>query len=241
MRLVEIPALEPAQHLALDALLLDKAEAGEIGETVRLWMSGRTFVVIGRGGKVERECHVDRCRADGVPILRRVSGGGAVVQGPGCLNFSLVLGYDRDPALRDIRGSYERILSQLAAALSQRGQNVQFLPTSDLAIDGRKVSGNAQARRRRFFLHHGTFLMGFDHQKLDAYLPHPPREPPYRGGRPHQTFVTNLPLAREQLETIILDLFPPDQPPWTPSRRDQQTLRASVAQRFAADAWTFAR
>ena len=91
-------------------------------------------------------------------VLRRFSGGGAVVLGPGCLNYAVALSLVSRPELADVAASFECSWA-IVAALGSRGCR---LPGTDLALDGRKVSGNAQRRGRRALLHHGTLLYDFD-------------------------------------------------------------------------------
>jgi len=241
MRRIEFHAQDPLEHIALDALALERAEAGEVDESVRLWMSERVFVALGRGARSALECDLARCRADAVPVVRRTSGGGTVLQGPGCLNFSLVLRYDRDRRFRDIHGSYGAVLGALARALRAFGLDVLFEPICDLTLDGRKFSGNAQARKRHFFLHHGTILFDFELDRIARYLPHPPREPHYRHGRPHGSFITNLPLARHELERVLLGLYPPDQSVYIPSASDLARIQSAIRNQFASDDWNLGR
>ena len=186
-----------AENLALDEALLLDAEAGG-PEALRFWEWASPAVVIGAGGKWAEEAHVDDCRRDGVPIVRRASGGGAVLLGPGCLVFSLVLAYEHAPVLADLHGSYRWILGTIADALAPLAPGIAPAGISDLAIAGRKCSGNAQQRKRTHLLHHGTLLCSFDLTRIPVYLAHPPREPAYRERRPHLDFVTNLdvPVAR---------------------------------------------
>jgi len=95
MRLLDFSLPDAAENLALDEALLLAAEAGTGGELLRLWEAPRHAVVVGAGGSVALDVNVPACEADGVPILRRASGGGTVLIGPGCLCYSLVLGYER--------------------------------------------------------------------------------------------------------------------------------------------------
>ena len=80
----------PAENLACDEALLDLCEEAGV-EILRFWESRQIFVVVGYGNRVASEVNVEECRRRGVPILRRCSGGGTVVQGPGCLNYNLTL------------------------------------------------------------------------------------------------------------------------------------------------------
>src|ERR1041384_3554800 len=91
MKLLDLTLPTPAENLACDEALLDACEGGAADEVLRFWESSTPFVVVGYGNKVAREVNVAACEARGIPILRRCSGGGTVVQGPGCLSYALVL------------------------------------------------------------------------------------------------------------------------------------------------------
>src|SRR5687768_4381333 len=108
----------PAANLALDEALLDAAEAGEVtGEVLRLWEPAAPFVVLGRSSPLT-EVDLEACRRDGVPVLRRSSGGGTVVAGPGCLMYAVVLDLERRPELRAIDRAHRWVLERLARRLS---------------------------------------------------------------------------------------------------------------------------
>jgi lipoate-protein ligase A len=188
--LLDLTLPSAAENLALDEALLLEAESGRSDEVLRLWEWRNFAVVLGAGGRVADDVDEAACEADGVPILRRSSGGGTVLLGPGCLLFSLILSMDRDPELATISGSYRYVLGRVAAALGMAGCVQAGI--SDLAIDGVKVSGSAQQRKRSFLLHHATLLYAFQVEALGKYLREPPRQPKYRAGRPHAAFVRNL-------------------------------------------------
>ena len=175
------------------------AEAGAGGELLRVWEQLRPAVVLGAGCRLADEVDEAACRADGVPILRRSSGGGTVLLGPGCLLYTLVLDAERAPELAGIRSSYRFILGRMAAALAEQ-HGVEQAGISDLAAAGRKFSGNAQQRKRRFLLHHGTLLYAFDPDPVGRYLLPPARQPEYRAGRDHAAFLRNLDLPAEEIK-----------------------------------------
>jgi lipoate-protein ligase A len=203
MRLLDLTLPDAAADLALDEALLLAAEGGDAGEVLRLWERPTPAVVLGSGGSVGIDVNVPACEADGVPILRRASGGGTVVLGPGCLCFTLVLAVDREPGLDQIRASNRYVLGRVLHALAPVVA-ASVAGTSDLATaDGLKFSGNAQQRKRRFFLHHGTLLCGFDLALIPKYLNAPEREPEYRQNRPHAAFVTNLPTTAADARRLL--------------------------------------
>ena len=166
------------------------------GERLLIWESARPAVVLPRHGEPEAWVHVPACASRGVPLLRRESGGGAVVVGPGCLNIALVLSLDGRPWLADVERSYEWMLGRLAGVLAIGGIAVR---STDLAIRERKFAGHAQRRVRDAILHHGVVLYDFDLELVDALLPEPPRRPAWRGNRTHREFLTSAPLARDDI------------------------------------------
>jgi lipoate-protein ligase A len=197
---VTLPTL--AENLALDEALLLAAEEGE-PEVLRLWEWPTPAVVLGAAGKLLEEVHVEHCRADGVPIFRRSSGGGTVLLNSGCMLYSLVLTYDRAPELTEVRPSYRYILGRIRDALAPGVPGIELAGISDLAIDGRKVSGNSQQRKRRCLLHHGTLLFDYDLKQVGRYLPNPQRQPEYRVGRDHLEFIANFNFRPQSTKNLL--------------------------------------
>jgi lipoate-protein ligase A len=194
MQFLHLTLPTPAENLALDEALLLEAEAGRSGEVLRLWEWPQPAVILGAGCRLAEDVDEAACLANGVPILRRASGGGTVLLGPGCLLYSLVLNQEGAPGLQDITSSYRVILERVRAALADLLPGIELAGTSDLAAGGRKFSGNAQQRKRHFLLHHGTLLYGFDVGRVGRYLCPPGRQPEYRDRRDHAGFMMNLPI-----------------------------------------------
>ena len=195
MRYLELTLHGAAENLALDEALLEEAEAaGGPTETLRFWEPEGPIVVVGRSSKIELEVHRDACRQLGAPVLRRVSGGAAIVAGPGCLMYAVVLSYELHPSLRAINQAHRFVLGKLAAALGPLVSGLQCRGTSDLAIGEQKCSGNSVRCKRRHLLYHGTLLYDFPLELIGRCLSMPPRQPEYRQGRDHESFVANLSL-----------------------------------------------
>jgi lipoate-protein ligase A len=110
--------------------------------------------------------------------------------------------------------------------------------TSDLAIAGRKFSGNSLRCKRDHLLYHGTLLYDFDLTLLGRLLKMPPRQPPYRAGRSHGEFVTNLSLPRDQLVQALAAAFGAAEPlDGYPHEATQRLAR----ERYSQDSWNLAR
>jgi lipoate-protein ligase A len=213
MTIQDLSFPDPQQNLDKDEELLRLAEKTstlpESVEVLRFWESPAVFVVLGRAGKEGEDVDLDACRRDQVPVLRRSSGGGTVVQGPGCLNFSFILSKSRHPELAAINRSYQVILEQVLKALKTLGIDGEFRPVCDLVLKRteKKFSGNAQRRGREFILHHGTILYDFDLDLISRYLKMPPKMPEYRRKRPHADFVTNIPARPADIKRVLAQAF----------------------------------
>lgn len=178
-------------------------------EYLRFWESSQYGIVLGRIGNEEDDVDRAQAQTDGIPVIRRTSGGGTVVQGPGCLNYTCVLSKTKRPVLNDLRSSYEWISAQVIAALHTQGIEGRFYPISDLALasNAKKFSGNAQRRGKTHILHHGTILYGFDLDKISRYLRMPKDIPEYRKLRSHKDFVTNISIDPRHFKAALADLM----------------------------------
>jgi lipoate-protein ligase A len=223
-----------AENLACDEALLFEAEAGRAGEVLRLWEWPAAAVVLGAAGVVADDVDEHACARDVVPLGRRSSGGGTVLLGPGCLLFSLVLAYERAEELTQIGCSYCYILGKVCAALGGHETGLALAGTSDLALAGRKVSGNSQQRKRKHLLHHGTLLYNFELERIGRYLRQPHRQPDYRGSREHSEFVVNLPLHREVIEHRLRDAWQVD---GETKQWPQDAVRRLVNEKYSREEW----
>lgn len=238
MQLLELSLATCAENVALDDALLGQAEDGRRGqELLRMWELPRPAVILGRGSRVAEEVRLDECQRRGIEIVRRSSGGAAVVGGPGCLMYSLLLSYERRPELRPIDRTHDFVLGRIAALMS-RLASVAHRGTSDLAVADRKFSGNSLRCKRDWMLYHGTLLYDFPLALIGELLATPPRQPEYRQQRSHDQFVTNLPLARADLRELLIEAFDArdDASDW-PSGDVQRLVR----KRFGSPDWTLQR
>ena len=254
MKRIDLTLSSPAENLAGDEALLDAAESGAGGEVLRFWESPQPFVVVGYANKVATEVNVAACEARGIPILRRCSGGGTVVQGPGCLNYALVLRIAEDGPTRSISAANEFIMERNRAAIESalcfpssalRPPSSALCPPSsalriqghtDLTLDGLKFSGNAQRRRRQFLLYHGTLLLDFDLALVGELLHMPTLQPDYRHHRSHERFLTQLRVSRDQIKVALAQVWQADEPL---TKTHQLNVTALVADKYSSTVWNF--
>jgi lipoate---protein ligase len=236
MQLLELTLDTPAENVALDEALLLTAEAGDAtDEVLRFWEPRQYFVVLGSSSRIKAEVNLDYCEAEGIQIVRRTSGGAAIVAGPGCLMYSLVLSLVQQPDLRSIDRAHRFVLDSLAAAFDRLVPGVARRGTSDLAIGDRKFSGNSLRLKRNHLLYHGTLLYDFQLDLVGACLPSPPRQPAYRASRSHHDFIVNLPIDRRSIHAAVTTAFGASilRQCWPSELTAQLTT-----EKFTADDWT---
>jgi lipoate-protein ligase A len=235
MQLLDLTFPTPEENLACDEALLDEAEAGQRPEELlRLWEAPRPLVVVGYSSHIAQEVSREECARRGIPILRRPSGGAAVVAGPGCLMFALVFGYQKQPELRSLDRAHALVMGTIGDALREHVPGVEFRGTCDLTLAGRKFSGNAVRCRREHLLYHGTLLYDFPLELIEACLAMPPRQPDYRDGRRHEAFVTNLPLAGDVLRQSLVRAWRADSKAAPP---DEEHIAQLVRTKYSQAAW----
>ncbi len=204
MNCLDLTLPTPAANLACDEALLDACEEQTGGEVLRFWEPRDYFVVVGYSNRVALEVNEAACLREKVGVYRRCSGGGTVLQGPGGLNYSLILKIDGNDALQNIAAANRHIMGRHRDALSALlGRPVRVQGHTDLSLAGQKFSGNAQRRKRHALIFHGTFLLRFDLSLMEKFLPMPSRQPDYREGRPHGLFLMNLPASAEAVKDAL--------------------------------------
>ena len=228
---------QPEKNLAIDEALLEQAEqAHEPREVLRLWEAPSPLVVVGRSSKVNLEVNLEICQKMQIPVLRRTSGGAAVVAGPGCLMYAVILSYELRPQLRSLDQAHRFVMDKKRDALASCAPDIRIQGICDLTYQNRKFSGNSVRCRRSHLLYHGTVLYDFPLELIASCLRSPPRQPDYRQEREHDTFVTNLPVAGEEIRRAIGDAWeitalcadPPE-----------MLVERLIAEKYARGEWNF--
>lgn len=240
MHFLDLTLPTPAENLALDEALLDQAETKGGSGVLLFWESPQPFVVLGYANQVAQEVHLEACRERNTPILRRCSGGGTVLQGPGCLNYSVILNFNESPALQTISGTNQFVMERQRDALSRLlHQEVTIEGHTDLALAGLKFSGNAQRRKREWLLFHGTLLLpAFVFALISECLRPPPLQPAYRRRRSHEEFLTRLPMESAVIKTALREAWQAATPL---AEIPQDRIARLVSERYGRAEWNLKR
>ncbi len=227
----------PQENLACDEALLDWCEEGSADEILRFWEPGQHFAVLGYSNRTRSEVNLDSCKKLAIPVLRRCSGGGTVLQGPGCLNYALLLRIHGDSPLVNIAKANAFIMNRNRNALNSLLDGKALIQGhTDLTLQGVKFSGNSQRRRRHFLLFHGSFLLNLDLALVERTLQMPSKQPQYRRTRAHKDFLTNLNLPADDIKDALKGVWNA-----TASLNDipENHVEQLVREKYSTDAWNF--
>ena len=178
--------LDGKRNMAIDAALLNQVEASETPRTVvRFYTWTTPTISLGRNQQIEKAVDINYCKANGIDVVHRPTGGRAVLHDDE-LTYA-VISNDTDSFGETIYGNYKRVSEALclgynrlgvpavlapetrkAAPLDNDGDPPCFLSTSryELMVEGRKIAGSAQRRVRRSFLQHGSLPITCDRMAL---------------------------------------------------------------------------
>ena len=146
-------------NLAVDEFFLDHLQPDDV--MLHLYVNSGA-VIIGCGQNPWAECRLSDMENDGVQLVRRVSGGGAVFHDKGNLNFSIIT--------KDELFDVKKQLNVLIMALDQFGVHAEFTGRNDVTVLGKKFSGNAFRKSNGTSCHHGTIMINVDDVILQSAL-----------------------------------------------------------------------
>lgn len=150
MKYIDWKETDPQINLAFEEYVFNEMDQDE--SYFLLWQNDNA-VIVGKHQNTIEEINQEYIRENDIKVVRRLSGGGAVYHDLGNLNFTFIVN-DRGREQFD----FQTFTRPLVEALKTLGVNAEFNSRNDIAIDGKKFSGNSQYAKRGRILHHGTIL-----------------------------------------------------------------------------------
>lgn len=167
-RVIDTGILDGRRQIAFDQAMIDAHREGAIPDTIRFLRFPPT-ALIGRHQALSRELRVDYCRENGVRMVRRITGGGAIYFDEGQLGWSLVFARSSLPVYT--LGELAREICEAAAqGLRTLGVDARYRPRNDIEVDGRKVSGTGGFFDGDTLFYQGTVLIDLDPSRMLAAL-----------------------------------------------------------------------
>ena len=242
MRFIVTGHMEPQWNLAAEEYYLLNGE----GDFFLLWRNAAS-VIIGRNQNAYSEVDTAYAAQREIPVVRRLSGGGAVFHDLGNVNFSFLTDAQTGGNI-----DFSRFTAPIIKALSTMGVEAVLDGRNDLMVDGKKISGNAQGTLgrpdgTRRLLHHGTLLFSVDMASLSAVLKGDPDKlsskgvdsvksrvinirdiPSYCGPQAVEDFMEALGLSSE----LVAE---------TPTAEDEAAIEKLAREKYATWEWNFGR
>jgi len=162
-RLLDLPPLSAAENMALDEVLLElKGQGAGTPNTLRFLQFRPKAVLVGFHQSVQEEIRVPYCKAQGIDINRRITGGGGLLFDESQIGWEVIC----DKAFFDVVLPTDRLFRDLCeptvSALRSLGVEAQFRPRNDIEVHGRKISGTGGTDSEGAFMFQGTLLTDFD-------------------------------------------------------------------------------
>ncbi|MFH1316751.1 MAG: biotin/lipoate A/B protein ligase family protein [Candidatus Woesearchaeota archaeon] len=171
MKVRLLPVIEDsaARLMAIDEAILTARSEGKSGNTLRFYKWKPSAVTIGYFQNAEKEVNLDYLKKNGIDIVRRLTGGGAVYHKDE-LTYSVFLNDNDIEDGKDTLAVFKKICGAIIYGLKEIGIKAEFAPINDIVADGKKVSGNAQTRKGNAILQHGTILLSVDKEMMFKIL-----------------------------------------------------------------------
>ena len=167
IRFSKIRVLETGYNNAAFNMAIDEALIENIGDVpiLRIYGWSPGAVSIGYFQSIQEEVDLEKCSKIGVDVVRRLTGGGAVLH-----ELELTYSFITKQYPQNIMESYSWICEAIVISINRLGFDASFIPLNDIVVKGKKVSGSAQTRRKGVLLQHGTVLLGVDVDKMFCVL-----------------------------------------------------------------------
>lgn len=166
-RLINMGANDAFTNMAIDEAILKNRTKDMVPNTLRLYEWMPPAISIGYFQSVEAELDLKKCKEQRVDVIRRLTGGGAVLHE---FEITYSVSVDLKTFPNNIIETYKIISEGIIVGLRNLNINAEFKPINDIIVNGKKISGNAQTRRFGGVLQHGTILCDVNVEKMFTLL-----------------------------------------------------------------------
>ena len=229
---------DPYFNLATEEFVLKEIA----DDSFMLWRNAPS-IIVGKHQNTLAEINVEYVKKNNIPVVRRLSGGGAVFHDLGNLNFTFI-----QTGKSDLLVDFRKFTQPILDVLLKLGIDARFEGRNDLTIEGKKFSGNAEHIWKNRVLHHGTLLFSAQMADLSQALNVDPLKFQDKAVKSVRSRVTNIGLHLKEpmdvmnfanlIEEHIIAMYP-DSVPYELSESDHLKINELVRTRYGTWEWNF--
>jgi lipoate-protein ligase A len=164
MRCIDLGTVTPEYSVCADRVLLDAYSE----DTLLIYSRDRPCISVGRSQNITGTINFEYVKKNDIAIVRRVSGGSNIYSDSDQMTYSLIISRDRLPASRNV--SFAVICNAVVLSLKALGVNGVHKPVNDILVNGKKISGGAQARNKKAVLQHGSIILDVNEKIIGSSL-----------------------------------------------------------------------
>jgi len=233
---------DPRINLAIEEYALKNLD---INRTYLLFYINEPSIIIGKNQNTIEEINTDYVEENGIHVVRRLSGGGAVYHDLGNLNFSFITKDDGESF-----HNFRKFTEPVVAALARLGVNAELSGRNDITVDGRKISGNAQFSTKGRMFSHGTLMLDSEIDAVVAALKVKKEKIESKGIKSIRSRVANISefldrkVAMEEFRSLLLNYIfdgAEDIPEYKLTDEDWQKIHELSKERYQNWDWNYGR
>jgi len=234
---------DPRINLAIEEYVLKNMDVDK--DSFLLFYINEPSIIIGKNQNTVEEINTEFVDANGIHVVRRLSGGGAVYHDLGNLNYSFITKDDGE-SFRNFKKFTEPVIK----ALADMGVKAELLGRNDILVEGRKVSGNAQFATQGRMFTHGTLMFDTEIERVVSALKVRKDKIESKGIKSIRSRVANIsefieePMTIEQFRMEILkSIFEAEENVqyWELTDEDWDNIRALSAERYGNWDWNYGK
>ncbi|MFC5604118.1 lipoate--protein ligase [Sporosarcina koreensis] len=234
---------DPRINLAIEEYVLKNMDIDK--DSFLLFYINEPSIIIGKNQNTVEEINTEYVDANGIHVVRRLSGGGAVYHDLGNLNYSFITKDDGE-SFRNFKKFTEPVIK----ALADMGVKAELLGRNDILVEGRKVSGNAQFATQGRMFTHGTLMFDTEIERVVSALKVRKDKIESKGIKSIRSRVANIsefieePMTIEQFQMEILkSIFEGEEniQYWELTDEDWDNIRALSAERYGNWDWNYGK
>jgi lipoate-protein ligase A len=164
MRFIDLGTITPEYSVCADKVLLNSYHE----DTLVIYSRDCACVSVGRSQRIDGTVNSEYVKKNNISVVRRISGGSNIYSDPSQITYSLIVSRDRLPASRN--DSFAAVCNAVVLSLKRLGIDGVHKPVNDVLVNGKKISGGAQARTRNAILQHGSIILDADHDAMASSL-----------------------------------------------------------------------